>query len=420
MSGRAKDPQPEMNSGSRRLSQPFVQRIMTANGSATEMRTMSNNKTPAILMAALAIIISLSLFLPAQPAPAQTQETCEGPFISVAQPLNDLGNSEYIRLEDGPTGFTGGLYPGGSNVRPPEHEAAGLAMAARIQPLNQDGEPSADGRVVMISVGMSNAAMEFRAFIDLANADPERNPSLSIVDGAQAGRVTRDWLDPQADSWEFLDQRLFHEGFTPAQAQVAWVKNVRTGGGEFPAKAQALQEDLAIIVRNLKINYPNIKIAYLSSRTRSYTYWYGLSPEPVAYETGFAVKWLVEQQIGGDPALNFDEARGEVVAPFLSWGPYLWIDGENPRSDGRVWLAEDMVRDCTHPSDSGVQKVAEQLLAFFQTDSTARGWYLADPGPLPTPEPTVEPTPASTLYLPDVEGGDAPQVEGPTHCHLTH
>lgn len=408
-----------MNRSSRCLSQVFVQRIMTANGLDTETRNMTN-KTLAILLTALAFIMGLFLFLPAHPAPAQTQETCEGPFISVAEPLNDLGNNEYVRLEDGATGFTGGLYPDGSNVRPPEHEAAGLAMSAQIEPLNQAGEPSADGRVVMISVGMSNAEMEFRAFIDLFRADPLGDPLLRIINGAQSNQVTDRWIDPQAASWDYVDQQLAGSDLSPAQVQVAWVKNVRPGNGEFPEKAEALQEDLAIIVRNLKIRYPNIKIAYLSSRTRSYTYWNGLSPEPVAYETGFAVKWLIAQQIGGDAALNFDEERGEVVAPFLSWGPYLWIDGQNPRSDGRVWLAEDMVLDCTHPSDSGVQKVAEQLLAFFQSDSTARRWYLADPGPAPTPEPTAAPTPTDMVYLPDVEDTNAPQVQEATHCHLTH
>jgi hypothetical protein len=47
--------------------------------------------------------------------------------------------------------------------------------------------------------------------------------------------------------------------------------------------------NLEAIARNLRTHYPNLKIAFFSSRTRSYTYWRGLSPEPLAFETGFAV-----------------------------------------------------------------------------------------------------------------------------------
>ncbi len=67
--------------------------------------------------------------------------------------------------------------------------------------------------------------------------------------------------------------------------------------------------------------FPNIKLAFLSSRTRSYRYWALLNPEPYAFETGFSVKGLVERQINGDAALNFDPSEEDRVAPFLSWDP---------------------------------------------------------------------------------------------------
>lgn len=387
---------------------------------------MMLRKQALLLLTLTVLVVTLFLLPLPRPAPAQTQNTCQGQFISISEPLTDLGDEEYVRLNEGPTGFTGGLYPNGQDSRPPAHEAAGLVAAAQIEPLNQAGVPAADGRIVMISVGMSNAAMEFRGFVNRARNDPRRNEAVRIINGAQPGWVTSFWLDPEADAWDYVDQQIIDFGLTPAQVQVAWVKNVRTGAGDFPEKAELLQGDLETIVRNLKIRYPNIKIAYLSSRTRSYTYEIGLSPEPAAFETGFAVKWLIEQQIEGDPALNYDPQRGPVVAPYLSWGPYLWIDGLNERSDGRVWLPEDMVPDCTHPSDAGVAKVAEQLLQFFQNDSTARGWYLAESGPLPTPvptpvaTPTVAPTPVDRVYLPSVNGDDRPVPASALHCSGMH
>ncbi|MEK9138396.1 MAG: T9SS type A sorting domain-containing protein, partial [Bacteroidota bacterium] len=54
-----------------------------------------------------------------------------------------------------------------------------------------------------------------------------------------------------------------------------------------------------------------------------------------------------------------------------------WADGIVPRSDGLIWICDDFVTsDRTHPSTSGRLKVANLLLNFFKTDTTARGWFL--------------------------------------------
>ena len=321
----------------------------------------------------LVILLSLGLNLHLE-AHAQAQETCTRPSRDVGTPLNDLGNGVYIRMDGQNTGFTGGLYPGGSNLRPSAHEAAGINLARRIVPLDANGVPDPDGKIVMIGIGMSNAWMEFNAFLNLVKADPGVNPSLVIVNGAQPGLTADYWINPIDGPWFIVNRRLVLTGVTPQQVQVAWVKNTHTGSGPFPDKAQALQTDLEIIARNLKINYPNIKLAYYSSRTTSYFYGTGLSPEPNAFETGFSVKWMIEKQINGDPELNYDPTRGPVVAPYLSWGPYLWANGPDPRSDGLVWLGSDMLYDCTHPSASGEAKVAQMLMSFFKTDTTT-GWF---------------------------------------------
>jgi hypothetical protein len=129
-------------------------------------------------------------------------------------------------------------------------------------------------------------------------------------------------------------------------------------------------------VQIAKARYPNLAIAYLSSRTRAYvTEPSGLNPEPFAHESGFAVKWLIEEQIAGNPTLRF--AGSDAPAPWLAWGPYLWADGEVPRADGLVWSCADTTFDFTHPSFAGSAKVADQLLAFFETDPSARRWFLA-------------------------------------------
>lgn len=317
---------------------------------------------------------------PAQPpgSPQLQEATCTRDFLPVSTALNDLGADEYVRMDGTHTGFSGGLYPGGSNTPPSAHAAAGQQIARGIVPLNASGQPDPlNGKIVMISVGMSNAGMEFATFRLQALAQVDINPHLVLVNGAQAGQTAEYWLDPAAQTWQVVNQRLASAGVTPLQVQVVWLKQTRTGSGDFPQKAQTLQADLTTIVQNLKTLYPNAQMVFLSSRTRSYTYWNGLSPEPAAFESGFAVKWLIEAQINGNPALNYDPARGQVRAPYLLWSAYLWADGINPRHDGFTWQPEDMVQDCTHPSDGGRAKIASLLLTFFRSDPAAAPWFLA-------------------------------------------
>lgn len=323
------------------------------------------------------MVLSLGLTTQAGIHAQTAEDYCNHMHQDVSIPLNDLGSQVYVRMDGQITGFTGGLYPGGSNARPAAHEAAGVAIANQVVPLDDRGVPDPSGRIVMIGIGMSNAYQEFSAFQALAGLDSSINPSLILVNGAQPGLTAEYWIDPNANTWIVVNQRLAAAGVTPEQVQVAWVKNTRTGSSAFPANAQLLQSDLKAIVRNLKIHYPNVKLAYLSSRTHSYIYWDGLSPEPDAFETGFAVKWLIESQINDDPELNFDPARGAVVAPYLSWSAYLWANGPNPRSDGLVWLQEDLMVDCTHPSSNGELKVAQLLMGFFKNDTTT-GWFQTD------------------------------------------
>jgi hypothetical protein len=303
-------------------------------------------------------------------------------------PLNELGLNLY-------QGFSGGLYPNGANNPPPAHLAAAIDIAQnQMKPL--DGEGNVDtnnGKIVLLSLGVSNTTQEWasgdeithnitNAFKYRADNDPSKNPQLVIVDGAFDGEDAKRWTNLNAPNWErVLTQRLNQAAVTTNQVQALWVKQAvvqpLTNHGAFPAHAQALRTMLAMIVRNAKVRYPNLKLAYLSCRTRAYTAVpTTLNPEPFAFETAFADKWVIEDQIAGQTNLTFDPAKGTVVAPWLGWGPYLWADGTRPRSDGFVWNCDDLRNDFTHPSSNGVSKVASQLLAFFKTDPTAVPWFL--------------------------------------------
>jgi hypothetical protein len=130
-------------------------------------------------------------------------------------------------------------------------------------------------------------------------------------------------------------------------------------------------------LHNARQRFPNLRIAYLGSRIYAGYADTPLNPEPYAYEGAFVVRWLIQDQIKGDRALNYDPARGPVNSPLLLWGPYLWGDGMTPRkADGLVWTRDDLASDGTHPSESGRQKVADLLLKFFKTDANAKMWFV--------------------------------------------
>lgn len=290
-------------------------------------------------------------------------------------PLTQLGEAKY-------RGFQGGLYPEGQNSRPRAHEEAGLARARQVQPLNAKGDPDPQGTIVLLSLGMSNTSQLSEGFA--SGLPPGKvNPRVRFVNGAQGGMtasvIQHDGEGRGADYWRIVDDRLRKHGLTRAQVQAVWIKQADADPREgFPDYARRLEREQLRILELVHERFSNCGLAYLSSRTYGGYAKTTLNPEPFAYESGFAVKWLVERQIAGDPALNFDAAQGDVRVPWISWGPYLWANGAEPRADGFASLREDFREDDgTHHSAAGAKKVGGLVLDFFMTDSTTRPWFVA-------------------------------------------
>lgn len=288
-------------------------------------------------------------------------------------PLTDLGSGTY-------QGYTGGLYPGGSNVRPPAHDEAGIAIGQSIDRLDTSGVPGPGGRIVLLSIGMSNCFLEFRTFMEWVDGDPAFNHAVQLINGAQGGQVAELIADPAAAYWNYVDGQLAANGASPAQVQVVWLKNTnRNPTLGFPAQTQELAQQLGTIVRNLKARFPNLKQIFVSSRSYGGYASIPLSPEPYAYESAFAFQWLIGDQIAGVDSLNFDPAAGPVEAPWIAWGPYLWADGLVPRSDGLTWSCGQFdALDGIHPNPAGQNVVAAALRAFFLSDP-ATPWFRAGP-----------------------------------------
>jgi hypothetical protein len=304
-----------------------------------------------------------------------------------ARPFSGLVPLTQMKAGDKYKEFEGGLYGSGSNEPPAAHRRLANAAAEKIVLLDGEGKPSAKGRIVLMSIGMSNTTQEFSRFVQSATADREKSGTVQIVDAAQGGKDAAAWTKDAGPAgqgnpvWVEADRRLNAAGVTPQQVQVVWIKQALAGAGrfgEFPAHARALQDHLKEILVLAKARYPNLRIAYLSSRIYGGYAHTQLNPEPYAYEGAFAVQWTIRDQISGDPKLNADPAKGDVLAPVALWGPYLWADGVHGRkSDALEWKPEDLAGDGTHPSNSGREKVAQQLLQFFKTDPWSRPWFVA-------------------------------------------
>lgn len=252
-------------------------------------------------------------------------------------PLTDLGTGAY-------KGEEGGLYPGGKNVPPPAHVDAGVKLARQLVPLDKDGNRAPDGKIVLLSIGFSNPSIEFPVFIRRASQEPDLNPRLVMVNGCVGSRASSEQADPHSRYWPEVQERLNAAGVTAKQVQALWIKEVIPGAVGFPEKAKELANNLRATLHVVHDTFPNAKLAYLASRTYGGWTELGGSPEPGAYETGFAVKWVVSDQLAGKPDLNYDPAKGAVRSPWIEWGPYFWTDGVKGRKDGFVYLREEHPR----------------------------------------------------------------------------
>ena len=314
-------------------------------------------------------------------------------------PITDLGPGQTYM------GQLGGLYPNSSNDMPASHRAAGEQIARNIVPLDANGNPDpVNGQIVMAHIETSLTMLVWSGYTDpndpnytptehfiyRANADRAKNPKLQFGNIRRRTDLARDTRDPNNAYYANANEQLAAQGITPAQVQIVWfypfpLTPGRDGGDEsFPSFARSVQDDWEQSLRTFKQVYPNLKIVYLGSKHHTYVppSTPGAVQDPQQHDLAWAVKWVVEDQINGDPSLNYDPAKGPMVAPWVAWGPYFWSDGPTPRAyDGFHYDCEDTQNffanngDFTHPGRNGVFKEAGLLLDFLKSDSTAAPWY---------------------------------------------
>ncbi len=282
------------------------------------------------------------------------------------KPLSDMTADDKYEGEDG------GLYGKGSNELPQALKTSADAALAQIKPLDAQGKPADSGKIVLVSISMSNATQEFSFFKGIADKDPRKADKLTIVDCAQGGQAMAQWVPADGRPWQEAMNRIEHAGVSPEQVQVAWIKLANVNpSGSMKEHLDKLEADTTTVLHNAKQRFPNLRIAYLGSRIWAGNATSGLNPEPYAYEGAYSVRHLIQKQMNGD------ESLAAAKSPLLLWGPYLWAEGEKGRKlDDVKYIKADFADEGVHPSQSGREKVAKQLLEFFATSPLAKGWFV--------------------------------------------
>ncbi|HMU68504.1 MAG TPA: hypothetical protein PK511_01485 [Chitinophagales bacterium] len=291
-------------------------------------------------------------------------------------PIDELGTGTFM-------GRQGGLYPNGSNSMPAAFYADAMAMAQSVQPLDKSGKPDPKGRIGVIALGASTVAMFSKG---LEHQIPEAagvNKELTFVNCGIGGQDLSDIMNPAANYWSVIDQRVREAGMDLNQIQVIWFQedNLRNRENNFDLRIAQLTKEFTYMVRFCKEHYPNVKLFYVSGRHTT-----DFMPadakdkhrEPKAYINGWVCKQLIENQINGSEELAFKGAN--AVSPLILWGPYFWTQGEKPRKDGYT-LTRDMIsNDGVHPTEKGIEKVSKDLVDFWRTDPVSQQWFLENPG----------------------------------------
>lgn len=323
---------------------------------------------------------------------------------SLQTPVNSTGFTPMLDAQSDDrylNGFAITLYPGGNTV-PLSHDAAARAAARAIVPRNASGTgyPGwGNGKVVLLSAGPSNASKEWCSaatatswptctswsFSGRAAADAAvQRTRLAIINGAMGGAPINQWTTTASPVYATIAARLQSRGLSERQVQAIWLKPAHNlpvlSLPDMGADAFIVVRETAQALRAMRLRYPNLQLVFLETRTYGGYSTTDQSPEPFAYETGIAVRWLILAQIVQRETGVIDSIAGDMLTgvPVVTWGAYLWTDGLAGRADGLVWTPADVMgTDGMHPSTSGQSKVANLLMTFFKGSPYTRCWFLA-------------------------------------------
>src|SRR5262249_43494139 len=155
------------------------------------------------------------------------------------------------------------LYGGGRNEPPAAHQQAAREALKQITPLDPHGKPSRGGKIVFVSLGMSNTGAEFFRFQEKVDQDPAKPADLTLVNCCWSAGASS-WANDGGTWTRALDQ-LEKANVSPEQVQVAWVKHAEPFPEPEKARldhAKPLKTNLVTSLQLAKKKFPNLKVAY--------------------------------------------------------------------------------------------------------------------------------------------------------------
>lgn len=292
---------------------------------------------------------------------------------TVAIPLNDLGSGTFY-------GYTGGLYPGGTNLPSGQYGYDLNRICSLMEPLDTFGNPSPDGKIVFISLGGSTGGKNFNLLKDKTIDNPLTNPYLQLLKCSNGSGTAslNSQMNPDDPYWDHVTQILTGGAKSSyRQVQVIYLEadDSTKDNIVFPGRAVKVKEDLQTCFRLYKKKFPNVKVVYLLGRTRTFGNQKKFNREPSPYYFGWACKWAIEDQINGVVGTEYKGRK--PVSPMITWGFYQWADSL-PRATDQFYWRQSMTNDGLHANPVGQDTLASRFQNFLLTDKRAKQWYAAE------------------------------------------
>lgn len=259
-------------------------------------------------------------------------------------------------------GKAGGLYDNNTNKIPQDFITQGIGKTKNFVPLNIKGNPDRkSGKVVFAMIGSTYNSQENEAGMELLG----RNMT-QIVDKFQTVLI-----DNQENSlkkltvstilWEGFGSQLSEKGLSNLQVRVLALDILDPVFLQSEnMTSEQLKDFLIKIIELAQVQYPNLGIIYL--HTPLFHGYLDADLEPYTYELAFDIRDLVIGQ-------KLD--NGE---PLLLWGPYMWVNVDEIRSDGFSLVIGDYVNDGRTFSQSGIEKYQKFFVDYYTDQIQFFGW----------------------------------------------
>lgn len=237
------------------------------------------------------------------------------------------------------------IYPGIMAHVPGSHAAMGHKVALSLTK-----------KPVMAGMGMSNAKQEFQAFMDKYRAKYGRSRPVTTVNLGTGNWDLTAMVHDSEKYWDLVHETMAKKKTSPERIEIVVFKNsVRHQDKPYPDDVWEYLEFMEDHLANMTSHLPNLKMLFVLSAVYSgYASVSAPRHEPWAFREGLAVDEFVRD-------------HWNMTEPWITWGPYYWANGLEPRDDGLTWKCTDfMAKDGVHPGTGAKVKTADMLMRFFE------------------------------------------------------